>query len=153
MDEDNDRVEMNHGKLVFDLMGNTLDNRDNTADVPQQLFPAELQIGKRWTSLNNVVVKSGRSTGETRRVEMEVTIQAREKIRVPAGEFNTFRIVASGWSTGERKATRIEVKLWVVPGINMFVRRERIKRRGDRLIESQLTELVAIRQATSGLTE
>jgi hypothetical protein len=153
VDEDNDRVEMNHGKLVFDLMGNTVENRDNTADVPQQLFPAELQMGKRWASLNNVVMKSGPSTGETRRVEMEVSIQAREKIRVPAGEFNAFRIEASGWSVGESNATKIEVKLWVVPGINMFVRRERIKRRGNRLIESKLTELVAIRQAASGLTD
>ncbi len=153
VDEDNDRVEMNRGKLVFDLMGNTVENNDNTSDVPQQLFPTELQMGKRWTSLNNVVVKSGRFSGQTRRVEMEVRIQAREKIRVPAGEFNAFRIEASGWSVGESNATKIEVKLWVVPGINMFIRRERIKRRGNRLIESKLTELVAIRQATSGLTD
>ncbi len=153
VDEDNDRVELNHGKLVFDLMGNTIENRDNTGDVPQQLFPAELQVGKRWTSLNNVVLKKGRFAGQTKRVEMEVRIQAREKIRVPAGEFNAFRIEASGWSVGESNATKIEVKLWVVPGINVFVRRERIKRRGNRLIESGLTELVAIRQAASGLAD
>lgn len=153
MDEDNDRVEINHGKLIFDLMGNTVENSDNSADVPQQLFPAELQMGKRWTSINNVVVKSGRSTGETSRVEMEVRIWAREKIRVPAGEFNAFRIEASGWSVGGRNTTKIEVKFWVVPGINMFIRRERIKRRGNRLIESKLTELVAIRQAASGLAD
>jgi len=153
VDEDNDRVEINHGKLIFDLMGNTVENSDNSADVPQQLFPAELQMGKRWTSINNVVVKSGRSTGETSRVEMEVRIWAREKIRVPAGEFNAFRIEASGWSVGGRNTTKIEVKFWVVPGINMFIRRERIKRRGNRLIESKLTELVAIRQAASGLAD
>ena len=152
VDEDNDRVELNNGKLVFDLMGNTIKNRDHTADVPQQLFPAELQIGKRWTSLNNLIMNSGPSTGETKRVEMKVSIQAREKIRVPAGEFNAFRIEASGWSVGERNMTKIEVTLWVAPGINMFIRRERIKRRGNRLVESQLTELVAIRQAASGLT-
>ena len=152
VDEENDRVEMNHGKLVFDLMGNNVENNDSTADVPQQFFPTELQMGKRWTSLNNVVVKSGRFSGQTRRVEMDVRIQAREKIRVPAGEFNAFRIEASGWSVGERNLTRIEIKFWVVPGINMFIRRERIKRRGNRLIESKLTELVAIRQVASGLT-
>ncbi|MBK8400987.1 MAG: caspase family protein [Propionivibrio sp.] len=151
VDEDNDRVEMNHGKLVVDLMGNAVENRDNVADVPQQLFPAELQVGKRWTSLNNVVMKIGRSAGETKRVTMDVSIQAREKIRVPAGEYNAFRIVASGWSVGDRNATKIEVKLWVVPGINVFIRRERIKQRGNRLVESDLTELVAIRQAASGL--
>ena len=153
VDEDNDRVVLNHGKLVFDLMGNTVENRDNTADVPQQLFPAELQVGKRWTSLNSVVAKNGRFAGQTKRVEMEVRIQAREKIRVPAGEFNAFRIEASGWSVGESNSTKIETNLWVVPGINMFIRRERIKRRGNRLIESRLTELVAIRQAASGLMD
>jgi hypothetical protein len=153
VDEDNDRVEMNHGKLVFDLMGNAVENKDNKADLPQQLFPAELQVGKRWTSLNNVEIKSGRLAGDTRRIEMDVRVQAREKIRVPAGEFNAFRIEANGWSVGMGNPTKTEVKLWVVPGINMFVRRERIKRRGDRLVESQLTELIAIRQAASGLTD
>ena len=153
VDEDNDRVEMNHGKLVFDLMGNTVEYRDNKADVPQQFFPVELQVGKRWTSLNSVELKSGRHAGDTKRIEMDVRIQAREKIRVPAGEFNAFRIEASGWSIGMGNSTKIEVKLWVVPGINMFVRRELIKRHGNRLIESRLTELVAIRQAASGLTE
>lgn len=153
VDEENDRVELNRGKLIFDLMGNTVENRDNKADVPQQLFPAELQVGKRWTSLNNVLTKGGHSPGETKQVKMDVSIQARESIRVAAGEFNAFRIEASGWSVGEKSATKIEVKLWVVPGINTFIRRERIKRRGDRVVESKLTELVSIRQAASGLPD
>lgn len=152
VDEGNDRVEINHGKLVLDLMGNTVENSDSSADVPQQLFPAELQVGKRWTSLNNVVMKNERSAGETKRVELKVHIQSREMIRVPAGEFNAFRIEAQGWSVGSM-STKIEVTLWVVPGINMFVRRERIKRRGNQVIESKLTELVAIQQAASGLTD
>lgn len=151
VDEENDRVEMNHGKRVFDLMGNLLEDPSFKADVPQQYYPAELQVGKHWKSINSVVLKQGRFAGQTKNVEMDVRIPVREMIKVPAGEFNAFRIEAEGWSVGAGNPVKIEVKFWLVPGINFFIRRERIKRRGNRLIESKLTELVAMRQATSGL--
>lgn len=151
VDEDNDRVELNQGKLVFDLMGNTVDSPLASSSVPQQLFPAELQVGKRWTALYSVIFKKGPLAGRTNRVELDVRIKARETVRVPAGEYQAFRIEAMGWSEGERGATQIEFRLWVVPGINFPIRSERIKRRGSRLVETKLTELVAIRQAASEL--
>lgn len=151
VDEDNDRVELNQGKLVFDLMGNTVDSPLASSSVPQQLFPAELQVGKRWTALYSVTFKKGPLAGKTNRVELDVRIQARETIRVPAGEYQAFRIEALGWSEGERGSTQVEFRLWAVPGINFPIRSERIKRRGSRLVETKLTELAAIRQAVSGL--
>lgn len=151
VDEENDRVELNQGKLVFDLMGNTLDSPLASSSVPQQFFPAELQVGKRWTILYSLTFKTGPLTGKTNQVELDARIRARETVRVPAGEFLAFRIEADGWSSGERGATRIEFKLWVVPGINFPIRSERIKRRGNRLVETRLTELLAIRQSASGL--
>lgn len=151
VDEDNDRVELNQGKLVVDLMGNTVDSPLASSSVPQQLFPAELQVGKRWTALYSVTFKQGPLAGRTNRVKLDVRIQARETVRVPAGEYQAFRIEATGWSEGERGSTQIEFRLWAVPGINFPVRSERIKRRGNRLIETKLTELAAIRQAASGL--
>jgi len=153
VDEDNDRVECNHGKLVLDLMGNTVENIDNKSDVPQQFFPAELQVGKRWTSLQTIELKSGQFAGTIKKVELDVRIPVREIIRVPAGEFNAFRIEAQGWSMGGGRSLKIEVKCWVVPGINFFIRRERIKRRGNKLIETLLTELVAMRQAAVWLPD
>ncbi|MDX9995682.1 MAG: hypothetical protein RBS28_10195, partial [Rhodocyclaceae bacterium] len=151
VDEDNDRVELNQGKLVVDLMGNTVDSPLASSSVPQQLFPAELQVGKRWTALYSVTFKKGPLAGKTNRVELDVRIQARETIRVPAGEYQAFRIEALGWSEGERGSTQVEFRLWAVPGINFPIRSERIKRRGSRLVETKLTELAAIRQAASGL--
>jgi len=153
VDEVNDRVEMNQGKLVLDLMGNIIENAERAADVPEQFLPAELQIGKHWVSLTNTLLKTGNSAGKTMRVQMDVRILARENIRVPAGEFNAFRIEASGWSVGDGRSTKIEIKLWVVPGINMFIRKERIKRHSRGRIETQRIELVAIRQAASGLAD
>lgn len=151
IDEDNDRVELNQGSLVLDLMGNTIDSPLATSSVPQQIFPAELQVGKRWTALYSVTFKKGPLAGNTNRVALEVRIQTRETIRVPAGEYQAFRIEASGWSEGERSPTRLEFRYWVVPGINFPIRAERIKRRGSRLVETKLSELVAIRQAATGL--
>jgi hypothetical protein len=151
VDEDNDRVELNHGKLVLDLMGNTIDSPQASSSMPQQFFPAELQVGQHWTLLYSVTFKKGPFAGKTNQVELDARIRTRETIRVPAGEFQAFRIEATGWSAGERGSTRIEFKLWAVPGINFPIRAERIKRRGNRMIETRLTELVAIRQAAASL--
>jgi hypothetical protein len=151
VDEDNDRVEINQGKLVFDLMGNTVESPLYSFSVPPQLFPAELQVGKRWKALYSVTYKKGPLAGMTNRVELDVHIKVRETVRVPAGEYQAFRIEATGWSVGERGSTKIESRFWVVPGINFPVRSERIKRRGNRLTETKLIELAAIRQAASGL--
>ncbi|WP_374500094.1 caspase domain-containing protein [Zoogloea sp.] len=151
IDEVNDRVELNNGKLVLDLMGNQIENQNLAAEFPQQFYPAELQVGNRWRLLNNIELKTGKFAGQKRRIDMAVRIDARERIMAPAGEFNAFRISADGWSIGEAHSIKLEIKLWVVPGVNMFIRRERIKRRDNRIIEAKLTELVALRQSVSGL--
>lgn len=151
VDEDSDRVELNQGALILDLMGNTLDSPLASSSVPQQFFPAELQVGKRWKILYSATFKKGPLAGKTNQVELDARIRTRETIRVPAGEYLAFRIEASGWSVGEQRSTQLEFKLWVVPGINFPVRSERIKRRGTRQVETKRIELVAIRQAASGL--
>jgi hypothetical protein len=151
VDEDNDRVEINDGKLVLDLMGNTVESPLYSFSVPPQLFPAELQVGKRWKALYSATLKKGLLAGKTNRVELDVHIKVRETVRVPAGEYQAFRIEATGWSVGERGSIQIESRFWVVPGINFAVRSEHISRRGRRFTETKLIELAAIRQAASGL--
>lgn len=58
-------------------------------------FP--LQIGKRWRYASDWVFKPKGSTGST---AVEVTVLAHERIRIPAGEFAAFKLLAKGSLSG-----------------------------------------------------
>lgn len=150
VDELADRIEMENGAWIFDGMGNPVETPLFRASVPQQLVPAELQVGVRWQLRFALERKEGRQAGESA-TELTARVAARETVRCPAGEFSAFRIEASGWASGPRGNVGLEIRQWVVPGLNFAVRSERIRRLGNRLLETRLTELVAIRQAANAL--
>jgi hypothetical protein len=58
-------------------------------------FP--LEVGKRWRYASDWVFKPKSSTG---RSDVEVVVTGREKIAVPAGEFDAFKLVAKGKLSG-----------------------------------------------------
>jgi hypothetical protein len=117
VDENNDRVEANNGEWIFDLMGNLLRSPGGgESDIPQQLIPAELQIGRKWTA---GWIRRHKQWG--RQVfDVECHVEAFEDITVPAGKFKAFRVRVRGWvrnGGGSLDWTR-----WVVPGINASIR-------------------------------
>ena len=72
-------------------------------------------------------------------------IVKRETISVPAGSFDTFRIEGEGWNT--TIGSRLEVKTWLVPGLNFAIRREMSSAtRAGRFRQTERHELVALRQ-------
>ncbi len=140
---DEDRVEFNDGAWISDLMGNWVRvfNGQGVFSSPQQLLPGELYVGKKWTT----GYKQTNRVGPAFNVALDIRVVAFERLRVAAGEFDTFRIEGEGWqSRGGWQVNR----LWVVPGLNFAVKAE-VKVtgqggtwRGDRL------ELVSLRQQT-----
>ena len=61
---------------------------------------------------------------------------------VPAGSFDTFRIEGEGW--GGR--ARVNIKLWLVPGLNFAIKSERLAIAQGRYLDADRQELVALRQ-------
>ncbi len=111
-------VVMNHGEYVWDLMGNPLtDPLLRTSNEPRQFFPAELQVGRKWTA--------GWGASHPRLGPVFFTVQfhtvALETILVPAGSFETFVTTFDGFDT---KGRRFLGKTWVVPGINVCIKQE-----------------------------
>ncbi len=111
--------------LVFDgagglvSVGNTL-----RLDPPQRPVPGGLiQLGMRW----NVVVRTWMSALPNQPALMlaNARIAAREKLVLPAGEIDAFRIELSGTSTlptgGE---TPTNSRYWVAPGMALPVKSE-----------------------------
>jgi uncharacterized caspase-like protein len=121
---DEDTVQLNGGKIIWDRMGNVLTNDKGNNDGPRQFYPAEFQVGKRWKTRYVRTSETGQSVWE-----LDVKVVGRERIRVPAGEFNTFLIKVEGSSIGERGGTRRdEWKIWVDPSVSFDIAMEHTQR-------------------------
>ncbi|HEV2041077.1 MAG TPA: caspase family protein, partial [Casimicrobiaceae bacterium] len=119
VDEDADRVEFNGGKWVVDTLGNLIKNTAASFDPRIQENPVELQIGRKWTTRYRF---SG--AGKVTEAYRDYRVVGRERIRVPAGEFEAFRLEAEGWwKTG----VRLVIRTWVVPGLNFFLKYQIIR--------------------------
>lgn len=153
VDVENDRVEINKGTQIWDLMGNVLSTpgstaaagNDDMAEPPRQYWPAELQVGKKWSAAYEVEIAS-----DPRSVNIDFRIVSREKVRVPAGEFHAFKVVATGWRDWRNKPdwrSRIEMSIWLLPSLNFQVKRTHSERNHfGRYWVSNLDELVSLRQ-------
>ena len=137
VDAESNRVEFADGSLV-DLMGGILkEGSRQTYDLPIQINPTELQVGRKWTSrFQSTGLVSGAG-------DYEFKIVRREMVEVPAGKFSAFRIEGVGALPGATSMSRrVDMTRWVVPGLNFGVRRE-MKQSG------LATILVSARQAVS----
>ncbi|MFZ5483948.1 MAG: caspase family protein [Pseudomonadota bacterium] len=145
VDEDNDRVELNDGGWILDLMGNLVRHpRFGEMDVPQQINPVELQIGYKWTAAwKQRHPKFGQQV-----VELALKISQFEPVSVPAGRFQAFRIEGRGWVMNQ--GVEIRDTYWVVPGFNFPVKSEHTRRRQGRLVRTERIELVSATQMTLG---
>lgn len=110
-------------RLTRDL--NVLESpRDRSSDSRLLAFP--LQVGKRWTYVNDWEFKPKRSRG---RAAGEVVVVAWEKVSVPAGEFEAFKLVAkeslSGTSPiGSTYAGEATRTYWYAPAARAIVKAE-----------------------------
>ena len=126
VDRDAQRVELNKGAFIWDLMGNPVQpGKNKKFDAPAQYYPSELYVGKKWTSL----VHSTDLEGDVTDIHLDFSVVAREKITVPAGEFDCFRLEGKGSNS---KNVRLTHSYWVAPGINFFVRREILRQKNGR---------------------
>ncbi len=150
VDEDQDRVEINGGRTVWDLMGNYTQTRDTLFDTRAQFVPAELYVGRKWTAAYSGTVVSereGRRIGAERAIRIDFAIVARETVTVPAGTFEAFRL--QGFGNGPRNS--LEETIWQVPYLNFPVRWERSSYHLDarfarRYVRLEKWELVSARQ-------
>lgn len=142
VDYDLDRVEINDGDTITDLMGNVLKTAGVEYDYPVQSAPAEFQLEKKWTAAFRRTEK-----GRTTSAYYDFKITKRESIIVPAGSFDTFRIEGAGWNAtlGER----LEQRIWLVPRINIWIKYEfMVRNKQGSLNRTERHELVSLRQKT-----
>jgi hypothetical protein len=132
---------------ILDLLGNPLRFRDGRRYSPNQIAPAEFAVGKQWTTRFILTNKFGEF-----RTEVDLKIAARERVTVPAGTFDAFRVEGHGLAVGPVVATQ-QSKIWYapeqvrVPIAGETIRRARQSRGFENVIESTRRELVSFKQA------
>lgn len=93
-----------------------------SAESPAYAFP--LAVGKRWSMRAPARVPQ---TGETRGIRIDAEVVGAERIRVPAGEFDTLRIhrvIYAGDANGFEAETRISQTEWYAPALRRAVKTE-----------------------------
>ncbi len=138
VDIDADRVTFDNNSYVSDLMGNTLVNQVGSNDTVRQFYPADLLIGKRWTTR----FKQSRPNGTSYTFEYKLKVVAKESITVPAGTFDTFRIEARGFNV--ELGAYIERDIWVSPGVSADIAQNyKVRLRSGQIDANQREELTA----------
>jgi len=128
---------------VSDLLGNVLKSPGEFTRSPNQIIPAEFVVGKRWNTRFNHINSRGSSSG----VDLNMRIADRERVTVPAGAFNAFRVEADGW--GVESGAQWAIKRWYDPErVRHPVATEAlIRARSGAIVRSTRIELISFKQA------
>ena len=84
-------------------------------------FP--LEVGKKWSFKYNFANKTNQNKG---RIQLDAEVMAFEKITVPAGSFDTFRVESKGfWNNDARGSSgRSKTVYWYAPAARAVIRTE-----------------------------
>jgi uncharacterized caspase-like protein len=124
-------VIINGGRAVLDLLGNTIRSQGGVVFSPRQDQPLEYAVGRRWTT-RFTQSRNGELVGQ---MTMDCHITGREKVTVPAGAFDCFKVEMSGRNFRPGGAPPIDLlwTLWYAPDrVRRPVARDRTHRTVDK---------------------
>ncbi|MBL8420510.1 MAG: caspase family protein [Dechloromonas sp.] len=137
------RVVYNNGILITDLMGNPVKLSDGTRYTDAQHHIAEYSLGKRWTARHRLV----KPNGSTYDSEIDYRVVAKERITVPAGTFDAFRIEGVGWSQSDKYGVNVYNLFWISPEVRRYVAHETRQRFANgKLVKHERYELTGYAQ-------
>ena len=97
------------GRLVTDLLGNVKRNPEGGVFTANQQNPAEFFVGKRWRTRFSLEDKRGPA-----RFDVSYRITKKERIVVPAGTFDAFRVEGEGSLSRDRVIQFVQ-RTWFAP--------------------------------------
>lgn len=134
-----DEITYNGGEYVSDSMGNVVKNRRGAMDSPRQFYPAELHVGKKWTTM----FRQSRERGTYNTFRYQLKVVGKETVTVPAGRFEAYKIEARGFNLDRQAA--LERNIWLAPGVDADIIHETKVRLANGMIEQyDRQELVAL---------
>lgn len=137
-------VTFNNGGRVTDLLGNIIRNR-RVEFTGAQFYISEYSLGKRWSARYQRKLPDGRAFD----VQFDFKVAGKEKVTVPAGTFEAFRIEGEGWTQANNNSGSIQLqaRYWIAPGVRRAIAWEDYNRhtRG-RILRSERQELLYYKQ-------
>lgn len=132
------------GRIVSDLLGNPRRIYDGRTFGPNQIAPREFVVGKRWSSRFDGTSPKGGPYG----AEFNMRIVAKERVTVPAGTFDAFRMEVRGDVNQAMGAMGIELSAWYAPDkVRRYIARNEVRRFGAREIFAERQEMAKFTQA------
>jgi Caspase domain len=129
--------------VVTDLLGNVRRTRDGRYFSASQFLPLEFAVGKRWRTRYT----AGRAPGEGFATEMEVHVAAKERVVVPAGTFDAFRLEGSGHGRTPKGALEIQFTAWFAPDrCRRPVAREELRKTMFATVAAERQELLSFKE-------
>ncbi len=142
VDANADLVTYNEGEFVSDLMGNIATNQRGAMSTPRQFYPAELFVGKKWQTR----FKQARYSGITYTFTYALKVVAKERVTVPAGTFDCYKIEARGFNV--ELGASVDRDIWVATGVNADIAHEiRVRLRNGTWEQNDRQELVSYVQS------
>jgi uncharacterized caspase-like protein len=145
---DDDVVIFNKGTQIRDLLGNVYKNvrygeYSEEEGGAAQFLTSEYAVGKKWNARYRVKAKDGREWIS----EYTFRVVGKEKVTLPAGEFDAFKVVGEGTMS---LGARLQFTYWIAPDkVRRILAHEFITtglKSGKRMTNERL-ELVTYRQA------
>lgn len=126
--------------VLDDQFGMSVSGTSGTRfDPPVPVVKWPLTAGASWKTRYDMV-----TTNESRsKADLDVKIVSREKLRTPAGEFDTIKMETGGWVNGVSwsGSVRVAQVQWFAPAIGRVVRSEFRSFRGGQPWEHTVYEL------------
>ena len=131
-----------NGVLITDLLGNVIRNRFGHYTGYQQFIP-EYQIGKKWTTRFKLILTNGTVSDSY----YDFKVVDYEKVTVPAGTFEAFRVEGEGWGNGSFGSVSLKGKYWIAAGIRRPIAGEFYRRHSQgKILNNERLELTAYAQ-------
>ena len=130
----------NDGKFIATAELNFLETSTVVLSGDVRYLTFLLEVGKKWDFKYNLANKL---TGTTARWQLDASVVAYEKVKVPAGEFDTFKIEYKGFWNNDatHRNGRLVITNWYAPAARSVVKREyddTFNRNVSELVEFQL---------------
>jgi hypothetical protein len=129
-------VRFNDGNKVSDLFGNNVRAPDGKRWTPYQFFINDYALGKRWHAQFIITQPDGATVG----VRFDLRVAARERITLPAGTFDSYRIEARGSDLAS--GAQLERSAWVAPErMRGLLAMESVVRKSGTVVSAERVEL------------
>lgn len=133
----------NNGKSVRDLLGNVQKGGRGQTFTGNQIYIAEYSVGKKWTTKYS----GTRPNGKEDEWEIDFKVVGKERVTVPAGTFDTFKVEGKG-SMRNLGAT-VKTTYWIAPDqVRRVIAEETevYKPAGAKYIKTDREELLSFQQ-------